>query len=161
MPTNGSFQIYVPADNDCGRIAQIHLQAMDSNLLLHVQFPTAASLDKLQGFLDAYTLEELKDPKVGILAARDASTNDVVSFAKWDYPSSDRGEDCAKLETGSLSNLEGCQREFLDRYAALAEEAKKKAFGDRPCYRGLLSPCRMATTLTTSTIRPEFRLYRS
>jgi hypothetical protein len=153
------FQVCTPSTDDAGRIAWIHLAAMNKNPLLHVQFPTAASLEKLEHFLQAYTISELKNPKVGILVARyvddspvlstrDDTPDCVVSFAKWDYPSSGGGEDETKLETGDLRNLEGCRREYLEQYAALAEDAMKRSFGDRPCYRESGPSCCVLKMLT-------------
>jgi len=132
-----SFQICAPSENDAGRIASIHLRAMDSNPLLHVQFPGKASLERLEAFLEAHTVQELRDPKVGVLVVRDTSSNDIVGFTKWDYPSFGESEDVPKLETGDLKNLQGCRRDFLERYAESAERAKKRSFGDQPCYRKL------------------------
>jgi hypothetical protein len=130
-----SFQIRTPSESDVARIASIHLAAMDRNPLLHVQFPSATTLGRLNAFLEGDLISELRKPNVGILVACDTVTNDVVSYAKWDYPSSGRGQEGAKLETGDLRNLEGCRRELLERYAALAEETEKRAIGDTPCYR--------------------------
>ncbi|OIW24855.1 hypothetical protein CONLIGDRAFT_684761 [Coniochaeta ligniaria NRRL 30616] len=107
---------------------------MDGNPLLHVQFPSTAALEGLKTFLEGDLIRELKEPKAGILVARDPITNDIVSYARWDDPPSGGGQDGAKLETGELRNLKGCRREFLERYAALAGETKKRAVGDTPCY---------------------------
>lgn len=131
-----SFQIRTPSEGDVGRIAAIHLAAMDTNPLLHVQFPSAATLERLKSFLEGDLLNELKKPKPGMLVACDAVADEIVSFARWDYPSSGGdGEGGAKLEAGELRNLEGCRPEFLERYAALAEETEKRLVGDMPCYR--------------------------
>jgi hypothetical protein len=130
-----AFEVCLPSETDAAGIANIHLAAMDDNPLLHAQFPTAASLKKLEEFLHAYTLSELRDPKTGILIARSADSGCVTAFAKWEYPFSGGDEESPKLETGDLMNLEGCRRKFLEQYAALAERAKKRAFGDGPCYR--------------------------
>lgn len=130
-----SFQVCTPSEGDLGRIARIHLAAMDRNPLLHVQFPSPATLDRLKSFLEGDLINVLNEPKAGILVARDTATTEIVSYAKWDYPSFGGGQEGAKLETGELRNLEGCRREFLERYAALADEGKTRAVGDTPCYR--------------------------
>ncbi|KAK0708233.1 hypothetical protein B0H67DRAFT_495469 [Lasiosphaeris hirsuta] len=126
------FTILRPTAADAARIAEIHLAAMDSNPLLHVQFPTPESLEALRAFLATYTASQLDNPVSGVLVARDPETGGVASFAKWDSPSHPEN---VKLESGDLQYSEGCSREFLDGYVALAEEAKARSFGDKACYR--------------------------
>lgn len=130
-----SFQIRTPSEGDVGRIAAIHLAAMDTNPLLNVQFPSAVTRERLKSFLEGDLLNELRRPKPGMLVACDTVTDEIVSFARWDYPSSGGGADGVKLEAGELRNLEGCRPEFLERYAALAEETEQRLLGDMPCYR--------------------------
>lgn len=121
-----------PLEADAPRIAEIHLAAMGSNPLLHAQFPTPDSLGQLRRFLEAYTASQLRDAASGVLVAREADTGLIAAFAKWDSPS--HPED-GKLESGDIRYVEGCRPEFLDGYASLAEEARQRSFGDRPCYR--------------------------
>ncbi|KAK4241769.1 acyl-CoA N-acyltransferase [Achaetomium macrosporum] len=132
VPMARDFVITRPHEADAPRIAEIHLAAMDSNPLLHAQFPTPESLESLQQFLRAYTAEQLQNAASGVFVARDPDTGLIAGFMKWDSPS--HPED-VKLESGDLRYLEGCRREFLDGYAALATEAKSRCFGDEPCYR--------------------------
>jgi hypothetical protein len=127
-----NFLVERPEESDASRIAEIHLAAMHSNPLLHVQFPSPESLKALQQFLTKHTAEQLRDPASGVLVARDPETNVIVAFVKWTSPSHPEN---TNLESGDLRDLEGCRREYLDRYAALAEEAKMTCFGDKPCYR--------------------------
>jgi hypothetical protein len=126
------FLVERPDESDALRIAEIHLAAMDSSPLLHVQFPSPESRKALQQFLSQHTAEQLRDPASGVLVARDPETSVIVAFVKWSSPSHPEN---TKLESGDIRNLEGCRREYLDRYAALAEEAKMTCFGDKPCYR--------------------------
>ncbi len=121
-----------PLEADAPRLAEIHLAAMDSNPLLHAQFPTPDSLENLRRFLKAYTANQLRDAASGTLVARDTESNTIAGFVKWDSPS--HPED-VKLESGDLRNLEGCQVEFLDGYASLAAQVRERSFGDRLCYR--------------------------
>ncbi|KAM7224151.1 hypothetical protein V8F06_000624 [Rhypophila decipiens] len=112
------------------RIAEIHLLAMDSNPLLHAQFPTAESLANLCRFLvDSYeavlaseytsllaqdlgsTADELGDG--GILVARKsalsqqapggAELGEIVGFATWEYSP---GAEAAPSHHGSDSRDE-------------------------------------------------------
>ncbi|KAL2162062.1 hypothetical protein VTH06DRAFT_7847 [Thermothelomyces fergusii] len=125
-----NFVVSRPQEADAPRIAQIHVAAMDANPLLHAQFPTSEGLKSLQRYLEAHTTEQLRDPSSGILVARDTETGVITGFVKWNSPSHPE----VKLERGSLRDIEGCRPELLDRYVALVEEAKKRCFGDQPCY---------------------------
>ncbi|KAK3292699.1 uncharacterized protein B0H64DRAFT_329042 [Chaetomium fimeti] len=131
VPMARNFEVTRPQEADAPRIAEIHLAAMDANPLLHAQFPAPESLRALRSFLEDYALEQLRNAASGFLVARDPETGVVAGFAKWDSPS--HPED-VKLERSDLRDLEGCRREFLDDYASLAEEAKKRCFGEQVCY---------------------------
>ncbi|KAL2197858.1 hypothetical protein P885DRAFT_68073 [Corynascus similis CBS 632.67] len=120
-----------PQDADAPRIAEIHLAAMDANPLLHAQFPAPESLKSLQRFLEVNTVEQLRDPSTGVLVARDPETGIIAGFVKWSSPSH---PEKTKLESGDLRDLKGCRPEFLECYVSLAEEAKKRCFGNQPCY---------------------------
>ena len=80
------FIVSRPTDADAARIAEIHV-AMDPNPLLHAQFPTPESLMALQQFLAMYTAGQLTSPNSGVLVTRDAETDLVVAFIKWESPS--------------------------------------------------------------------------
>ncbi|KAK0617327.1 hypothetical protein B0T14DRAFT_435023 [Immersiella caudata] len=127
-----NFTIATPSLAEAARIADIHIAAMDANPLLHAQFPTPASLAAARKFLMRYTASQLGSATPGVLVARERETERAVGFAKWDSPSH-REE--VKLESGELQDVEGCQREYLDRYVMLAEDAMKRCFGERDCYR--------------------------
>jgi len=126
------FKIARPCPADAPQIAKIHLEAMESNPLLHAQFPTSESLDAARQFLAAYTEKQLASDASGVLVARDPESDAVVGFVKWDSPSH---PEVVKVEGGELREISGCRPEFLDGYVALAEEAMKRSFGDRACYR--------------------------
>ncbi|KAK0742416.1 hypothetical protein B0T21DRAFT_282711 [Apiosordaria backusii] len=121
-----------PSEADAGRVAAIHIAAMDRNPLLHAQFPTPESLQGLHRFLEAETLDEIRDPASGVLVSRDGPAGAVTGFVKWTSPAHPQD---VKLEKGDIVHLEGCCRRFLDEYASLAEEAKERSVGDKPCYR--------------------------
>ncbi|KAM7184155.1 hypothetical protein V8F33_013170 [Rhypophila sp. PSN 637] len=144
------------------RIAEIHLLAMDSNPLLHAQFPTAESLANLRRFLvDSYEALALLASSFSHFAQDLGSTADelghelgeIVGFATWEYspgaeaaPSqhgsgngSDNRDENAnsahKLETEISNHVEGCRKEYLDTYARLSVEAKGTCFGGQECYQ--------------------------
>lgn len=122
-----------PSEADAGRIAEIHISAMGSNPLLHAQFPTPEGLQALRRFLEAETLNEIRDAVSGVLVSRDGPDGPVTGFVKWTSPSHPQD---AKLERGDIVHLEGCCRRFLDEYASLAEQAKERSVPDEPpCYR--------------------------
>jgi hypothetical protein len=83
--------------------------------------------------LACLTISQLKDPKVGVLTARQPQSREIVSFIKWDLPILQ--ENLKGDETKDLKWSDGCCQEYLDEYAALAEEAKQRAVGDLACYR--------------------------
>lgn len=126
------FIVKRPFVDDAGRIAEIHIVAMDSNSLLHAQFPTPDSIKAVTSFLEAETADVIRDPATGILVAQDPETGKVAGFVRWTSPS--HPEDI-KLESGDLQYLEGCRREFLNEYTSVAEAAKERSVGDKPCYR--------------------------
>ncbi|KAK4134855.1 hypothetical protein BT67DRAFT_283488 [Trichocladium antarcticum] len=137
-PTPRHFAAARPLPADAPRLAAIHLAAMDANPLLHAQFPTPASLANLARFLEAHTVDQLRNAAAaaasasGVLVARDPATGTIAGFAKWDSPVHPAD---GALESGDLRDLEGCRREFLDGYASRAAEARRRAFVDEgPCY---------------------------
>ncbi|KUI69319.1 Mycothiol acetyltransferase [Cytospora mali] len=127
-----SLEMLVPSEADVGRIAEIHLAAMNSNILLHAQFPTSQALQNLEPFLASLTISQLKDPKVGVLVARHPQLHDIISFIKWDLPVLE-----GHFEEGiqDFKWSDGCCQKYLDEYAFLAEQAKQRAIGDLLCYR--------------------------
>ncbi|KAK4190856.1 hypothetical protein QBC35DRAFT_377081 [Podospora australis] len=126
------FKIIRPSEVDAARIADIHVAAMYSNPLLHAQFPTPESLRALTSFLEADIAGAIRNAATGILVAQDPETGVIAGFIRWTSPS--HPED-VKLESGDLQYLEGCRREFLDGYTSVAEAAKDRSVGDKPCYR--------------------------
>ena len=138
------FPITSPTEADAPRIAEIHLAAMDSNPLLHAQFPTPESLEGLQVFLAKHTADQLAltatDPDAEkAIVARDPDTRVIVSFAKWNVSSGKKKEKddgvASKVEAGELQDTPGCRPEYLEGYATRAEDAKAQFFGDEACYR--------------------------
>ena len=129
---NPEFDVSTASEEDAVRIAAIHLAAMQSNILLHAQFPTPQSLVNLETFLAGLTRSQLRDPASSVLVARDKESQEIVSFAKWDLPEI---PEPIKQDTETFKWSDGCCQEYLDRYAALAEGAKVRAIGNMPCYR--------------------------
>ncbi|KAH7403429.1 amidase signature domain-containing protein [Cadophora sp. MPI-SDFR-AT-0126] len=126
------FQACLP---DADRIATIHLEAFDSNPLLHAQFPTPASLKSLLPILSGETLRAIQNAQdtKAILVVKDTELEgdeQIIAFAKWDLPTETKTE----LHEG-VTWPEDCQQEWLVRYHELAEAAKDRVVGDAKCYR--------------------------
>ncbi|KAK3503447.1 hypothetical protein B0T13DRAFT_486292 [Neurospora crassa] len=145
MPTIPKFTISHPfeasASFEVARIAQIHLLAMQTNPLLHAQFPTRKSQDALECFLARDTQQKIGPLQtsthrdVGIWVARLEGEDEIAGFIWWEYPppNVDKGkgkideDKKKKLEDGEIKYLPGCRREYLEEYARLASEAKERS----------------------------------
>lgn len=153
------------ADEVAARVAEIHLQAMDSNPLLHAQFPTPHSLTAARKFLagsyraaiiagsSATVHQQLHAGRNGgILITRRSDSGEIIGFATWEYspgpadataarPSNEgkKREAKPKLENEISNHVQGCRKEFLDQYARLATQAKDRYFGGQECYRRFFS----------------------
>ena len=123
---------------DAEEIASLHLLSFDSNVLLHAQFPTPASLEELHTFLSQDAVRDLQDPGKELMVVRDSETGQVVSFAKWDLPGPTKHYD-------DISWPKECRQLLIDEYYEKAKAARKRVMGDTPCYcksfnLSLLSP---------------------
>ena len=132
------FEISAPQPQDALRIASIHVEAMNTNPLLHVQFPTPEALKGLVEYLARDTLQCLQDPRKGVLASRDRETGEIASFAKWVVARSAE-EDLTVEAVVDEPWPETSVSEYLDRYSELADAAMERSFGKQPCYRECLS----------------------
>lgn len=126
------FSISRPGMAAAARIAEIQTTAMGSNTLLLSQFPSPASIAAFQKFLEDDAAAKLGGSDPGMLVARVADTDQIIGIIKWSSPSQ---PELVKLENSGVQQIPGCRRELLDDYVVLAEAAKKRSFGDRPCYR--------------------------
>jgi len=126
------FLISRPGVAAAARIAEVQTAAMGSNKLLLCQFPSLESIAAFQKFLENDAAAKLSSSDPGILVAQVADTNEIIGIIKWSSPSQPEG---VKLENSGVQQVPGCHRELLDDYVVLAEGAKKRSFGDKPCYR--------------------------
>jgi hypothetical protein len=121
---------------DVDEIADVHLAAFDSNTLLHAQFPTPVSLEALRSYLSQEALTSIGVGSKAILVVRDTDVGErgkIVSFAKWDLPVV--AQDSLNVVFPDIMGVEGCNKEYLERYSALAEATKKRVLGSGACYR--------------------------
>ena len=126
-----AFQIATATNKEDADVADVHLKAMQDNLLLHAQFPTTESLDWLQDFLAKDTNEHRDDAGKGVLIARDPGNAQIASFVKWlvHQPSSDtHGATSEEWPPDSRT-------EYLDSYGDLTAKARQDVMGDNPYYR--------------------------
>ncbi|PHH80404.1 hypothetical protein CDD82_1770 [Ophiocordyceps australis] len=125
------FTIAVPSPDEATAISDIHLAAMDDNLLTHAQFPDAPALSFFHGWLERNTAQHVRDADKHVLVARHAASRQVVSFVKWLVHAPGGGESAAR-------NLEGWSgrgaQHVLDGYADLTAQMRFDAMGMRAYY---------------------------
>ena len=124
---------------DADRIADIHMAAFGTNLLLQAQFPTPAIRDELRGCIARKALADIHDAKTAVLIVQDeGEQNKIIGFAKWHLPvsvSEDYEEPVWLWPAGT--NLA-----VLDEWTEIVEAAKQRIIGNEPYYRqsGISSP---------------------
>ncbi|PHH59818.1 hypothetical protein CDD81_2557 [Ophiocordyceps australis] len=125
------FTIDVPSPPEATTISDIHLAAMDNNLLTHAQFPTAPALRFFHAWLERNTAQHVRDADKHVLVARDAASRQVVSFVKWLVHAPGGGESAAR-------NLEGWSgrgaQHVLNAYAEMTARMRFDAMGTRGYY---------------------------
>lgn len=137
MTVNMERELSTPTANDCGRMAEIHVRAMETNPLLHAQFPTSESIRRLEVFLAehyASIITPRSPARSRVLVARHLPSRQVAGFAAWDVPAEEMAEE-EKLESGDIASLEGCQKQYLEDYAALSAGAAVELLKGEKCYR--------------------------
>ena len=125
---------------DAEDIADVHLRAMEDNLLLHAQFPNPESLAFLRNWLAKDTVEHTQDLGKGVLVARDEASGEIASFVKWlvHRPAEQDSSEPAQEEQWP----ESCRVKYLDSYSALTQRVRDSVMGDKPFFREFNSPSR-------------------
>ncbi|KAE8441838.1 hypothetical protein EG329_004239 [Mollisiaceae sp. DMI_Dod_QoI] len=122
---------------DVDSIAAVHLAAFDSNVLLHAQFPTQASLNALRLYLGQEMLASIRggeQSRKAILVVKDTEADEkIISFAKWDLPGS--ASESFDLQVPDITCVDECNKGYLEQYVAKAEAVKERVTGDNSCYR--------------------------
>jgi hypothetical protein len=145
---------------DAGRIAEIHMAAFGSSMMLRAQFPTPAVQQALQRCIEMKALADIDDPKTTVLIVRDSPDNEqltstpsgtlveskdkseqerkgrAVAFAKWSHPVTDE-EDYVEPP---WVRPDGTNWNVLENWTRETEEAQKRALGRTQCYRMFTSP---------------------
>lgn len=119
------------SEDDATRIADIHMAAFGSNLMLLAQFPTPAIRDKLRVTLREKVVDEIRDPQWAVLVVCD-DTGKIISFAKWRRP-------IPESEWGVYVEApwkwpEGTRLDVLEEWTWKVEEAGERLLGRTPCY---------------------------
>ncbi|KAH8700371.1 acyl-CoA N-acyltransferase [Talaromyces proteolyticus] len=113
---------------DADRIADIHMAAFGTNLMLRAQFPTPSVRDKLRVSLAEKVINEIRDPKWEILIVRDEK--EIVSFAKWRRPILE-----SEVYVESPWNWpDGTRLDVLEDWTRIVEDASEKVLCGKPCY---------------------------
>jgi hypothetical protein len=125
-------ELMVATESDADRIADIHMAAFGTNVLLLAQFPTPAIRDQLRDCIAQKAADDIRDPNIAVNVVRDQ--DQIISFAKWSLP-------VAASETHVEAPWiwpEGTNLPVLDEWTEKAELAKQRILGDTPSYRKLL-----------------------
>ena len=139
------------APQDAARISEIHMAAFSSNEMLLAQFPTPDIRAALKNGIEKKALADINDPKTSVLVVRelemmqmevdvdgarnDVETGKIISFAKWSHPVLD-GEDHSEPQ---WVWPEGTEREILEKWTKVVDEAQEKVLGREPSYREFLA----------------------
>ncbi|KAG5931571.1 hypothetical protein E4U53_001698 [Claviceps sorghi] len=135
MADPAAFTIDIPHADDAPVISDIHLRAMDSNLLTHAQFPSPRALSYFRDWLTRNTVQHIHDADKGVLTARDAATGEIASFIKWlEHGVGGEAEPSTPPCTGTTARDEWpqfCGRDVLAEYADIAAAARKRLPGKK------------------------------
>ena len=116
---------------DAPRIAAIHMAAFAANAMLLAQFPSPTIREGLRDCIAQKALDDINDPNIVVLVARDQDHSQIISFAKWSLPNPG-GEG---YEESPWRWPEGTHHGILNEWTQKVESAKSSVFGDGPCYR--------------------------
>lgn len=144
--TNMPFNIAIPSNNDAVELANLHLAAMDANLLMDAQFPNDDARRFLHAWLCNDTKHHIANDSMGVFVARDVDTGKIASFVKWNVQRPN-GADHGQQPDEDDHVPECCRREYLDSYAELTKKARRQLLGDRPHYRKSLTQILCICTL--------------
>ncbi|KAM4063064.1 acetyltransferase (GNAT) domain-containing protein [Hirsutella rhossiliensis] len=125
------FDIAVPSADEAAAASDIHLRAMDANLLTQAQFPGPAAREFFRGWLTRNTFQHARDADKGVLVARDPASGRVASFVKW-LVHGPGGAEVAARDLEGWSDI--CGTAVLRSYGELAEAARRQALGTSPYY---------------------------
>ena len=118
------------SEENASRIADIHMAAFATNVMLLAQFPTPAIRDGLRAAIARKALDDIRDHHTAVLLVQDSELeSEIICFAKWSLPSSTSENEAPWIWP------EGTRLDILDQWTQKVEGAKSKVLGDEPCYR--------------------------
>lgn len=129
--------VCTPSEADAPAISDVHLRAMDANLLTHAQFPSVEGLRFFHGWLARDTVGHLRRDDKGVLVVREEGAGRVVSFVKWLVHRPGREEDEGKKGEDEEVEEEWpdvARREYLDPYAELTGRVREGVLGRGAVY---------------------------
>ena len=175
------------SQGDAGRIAEIHMAAFESNVMLHAQFPTPAARKGLQKSVEEKVIADIDDARTTVLVVRDLSEferrwqskdgyleqdvdegregwieSQVIAFAKWSHPVAEDEE----YSEPEWVWRKGASMRMLDKWTKRTERAQNNAVGRTPCYRKFHSAIILQfsvqnCTLNSTPSRSYFHWYGS
>ncbi|KAJ5942085.1 acyl-CoA N-acyltransferase [Penicillium verrucosum] len=108
------------SEDDAARIADIHMAAFGTNLMLLAQFPTPAIRDELRVTLREKAIDEIRDPQWAVLVVYD-DAGTIISFAKWRRPIPESELD--RYIEGPWKWPKGTRLDVLEEWTLKVEEA--------------------------------------
>jgi hypothetical protein len=146
-------RISIAAPEHAARIAQIHMAAFGSNVMLLAQFPTEDVLKGLERSIEMKARADIEDSNSTVIIAwaseeaesraennpsrsipaersRDAYSDTIIGFAKWTHPI-EVGSD---YEEPAWVWPEGTVHDVLNAWTRVEEEAQEAIVGSEPCY---------------------------
>lgn len=129
--------ILLPATpQDAPRIAEIHMAAFGSNLMLRTQFPSPTIRAALQIAIEQKLLADIEDLKTSVLVVRDVdldqdNSGKVISFAKWSHPVK-QGEHYVEPP---WIWPQGTDLAVLEEWGRKVEKVQESLVGTTPAYR--------------------------
>lgn len=124
-----TLELSVATHADAERIADIHMAAFGTNVLLLAQFPTPAIRTRLRDCIAQKAADDIRDPNIAVLVIRDEGQ--IISFAKWSLPIF--GTDTYVEEPWIWP--EGTNLQVLSDWTEKIEAAQDKVLGKLPSYR--------------------------
>ncbi|KHN99114.1 GNAT family acetyltransferase [Metarhizium album ARSEF 1941] len=146
-----AFDIVIPLADDAAATADVHLRAMERDVLTNAQFPNPQAWEYFRGWLAENTREHIQHPSKGVLIARDPTTGDIASLIKWlEYGQA--GEVSVAPPAAAVEEQEWpecCGRSILNEYASIAGDIRRRVLGQRPYFQTLETPTTDVTFLCT------------
>ena len=124
-------EVTAATKSDADRIADIHMAAFGTNMLLLAQFLTLAIRDQLRDCIAQKASDDLRDPNIAVRIVRDH--DQIIAFAKWSLPVSTS----KTYEEAPWNWPQGTNYSVLDEWTEKSEAVKERILGNSLSYRKL------------------------